>query len=192
MKCTKSTYIEPAQQYVFETVGELNHLRGVCGTVLLFGLRRRLPKVGTSIVLRENDIINVVIPKLFREDGTPVNSITNGIRLSFDGNELCVDIFYHRYIYLIELDSNGIPINCPCDILKETILNGHLHEAASSPLLRVGDQFERSLTTEVVEITEVNNTSVQTRVIYPTGRLHITYVYHDLADVLDMVTKYLE
>jgi len=192
MKCTKSTYIEPAQQYVFETVGELNHLRGVCGTVLLFGLRRRLPKVGTSIVLRENDIINVVIPKLFREDGTPVNSITNGVRLSFDGNELCVDIFYHRYIYLVESDSNGIPINCPCDILKETILNGHLHEAASSPLLRVGDQFERSLTTEVVEITEVNNTSVQTRVVYPTGRLHITYVYHDLADVLDMVTKYLE
>jgi len=158
MKCTKSMYIEPAQQYLFETVSELNHLHGVCGTVLLFGLCCRLPKVGMSIVLCENDIINVVIPKLFREDGTPVNSITNGVQLSFDGNELCVDIFYHHYIYLIELNSKGLPINCPCDILKEMIMNGQLNESAPFPLLWVGDQFEHPITTEVIEITEVNNT----------------------------------
>jgi hypothetical protein len=108
----------------FETEAELQSLRSLLGAGVTYGTRQKHPGVmAPPSVLRENDIVNVVVGSLLEATmASPFKRRTTrqGVDLVYDESGIKVVVRYQSYVYLVDADGN--PRSCPCADLKRIIL----------------------------------------------------------------------
>ncbi len=151
--------VRPAMQYHFSMEHELSQFRGIFGRTTTVGRRCRRPTVGNTRYLQHLDIINVVVP-------CSVEAIDsgrgNGIVLQFDGRNLVVKLYYHKYIYR---NTNATP--CPCPVLNAAIAYSATLAAAhhGASVLQIDSLFR--VDDMILEITAVRQDHVEAAIISP-------------------------
>jgi hypothetical protein len=136
----------------FQTNRQLCALVELFGETVLCNIRKRRPRVDTSVKILENDKLNVVVGSRYQEDPFKVRTVKDGIDLRFDGvNELRIDIRYRQYVYEPSIS------RCPSQYLRRVIqrldprgcnsdnaivISTSVSEYVSEPTIALGSEFE--------------------------------------------------
>jgi len=160
----KSVRIErQAVQYIFETEEELASFRSVFGKTTTFGKRCRRPRVGESKYLQHLDIVNVVVPSRVQE---VERGKRQGIVLRFDGKDLSITIYYHKFIYK---SSNRTA--CPCPVLNAAIAYSSTVAATNHAATTVQIDALFRVDDMIMEVVSVHHNRVECAIISPPLRM---------------------
>jgi len=153
----------PAIQYHFAMEHELSQFHGIFGRTTTFGKCCRCLAIGNTRYLQHLDIINVVVPCSLEAIESRKG---NGIVLQFDGRNLVVKLYYHKYIYR---NTNTMP--CPCPVLNAAIAYSATLATAnhSRSVFQIGSLFW--VDDLILEITAVWPDHVKAAIVSPS--LHL-------------------
>jgi hypothetical protein len=105
----------------FETESQLAKLRSLLGASITYGTRQKQPGVeAPSLVLRENDTVNVVVGSSEASETFSRRTARQGVDLVYDGLHIQVVVRYVKYVYLV--NDKGYPRDCPSRDLASIIL----------------------------------------------------------------------
>jgi len=161
----KSVRIErQAVQYIFETEEELASFRSVFGKTTTFGKRCRRPRVGESKYLQHLDIVNVVVPSRVQE--VERGKKRQGIVLRFDGKDLSITIYYHKFIY-----KSSNQTACPCPVLNAAIAYSSAVAATNHAATAVQIDALFRVNNMILEVVSVHHDRVECAIISPLLRM---------------------
>jgi hypothetical protein len=130
----------------FQTRHQLCALVKLLGETVLCNIRKRRPRVDRSVMLQENDKINVVVGSCNQEDPFQARTVKDGIDFRFDEvSELQIDIRYRQYV------NEPMVRSCPSQYLRHVIQRLDPRDAASTsgesdipaePTITLGSEFK--------------------------------------------------
>jgi len=174
--------IRPAIQYRFQSDIELCAFRSIFGRTTTFGECSRRPMVGETKYLQHFDIINVIVPS--SPEAVEAGK-ENGVALRFDGKDLVIKVYYHKYIY-----RNTNRTTCPCPVLNAAITYSATVAAANhgASVLQIDSLF--CVNDMILEITAVRADHVEASIISPPLRMGKLLQY-DREFVAERIREYI-